>query len=577
MKTRFSSIALVASSMLGFAACARGATSAGGSSSGGAGQGGQSASATSGPSGQGGQGGVLPTSIQASSTSSTSSTSSSGSAGGSTTSVTTGQGGGDGGQGGGDAHDAGPSLCGNKMLDTGEQCDGDDFGGKTCSGIGLGSGSLLCNEYCGIVASNCIPKESCGDGQDNDKDGDIDCLDGDCAMAVVCLDSCAAPQGATVPGYFYGNTRYHASAHQGSCTTTSGGEVIYRVTAPTTGTMIFTLETPENLNAPDFSLSIRTACGNDASEIACVDHVHPDGGSDPEKLSRDVTQGETLYVVVDSVAPDSGGNYNLQIDMPLPEGKDFPDSCSDFLDGDSDGLVDCDDPSACQSLPDCVPGASATGAACSKQTECAANHNDPICLDEKHGYVGGYCSEFCDLAAPDCTGSAVCADIGLQSIHGACLAACMTDADCRTGYSCVDKGLSSKVCTTPPESDCDDHNDNDKNGLIDCEDPGCTTSAACVAGSKATGQPCKNHNECFSGTNDPFCIDTSKHKYPGGYCSEFCSLTTDDCGPGAICTNFLATSGSANGLCFHTCASKSECRTGYLCLDVGSTKKVCVH
>ena len=566
MGKQFTSVVLVASAMLGFAACATGADSNEGTSNAG---GGQSTSGSS-TSGQGGAGGVTMSSQMSSS----SSAGGAGGAGSGPTSVTIGQGGSDGQGGGAGGQDGGPSLCGNGVLDPGEQCDDKDFGGKTCSSIGLDSGELICNKYCGIVASNCIPKESCADGMDNDKDGETDCLDSDCAKAAVCIDSCASPKSVPVPVYLHDDTSYHASSQRGSCTSASGGEVIYRIKAPTTGVMSFELGTYDIAN---FSLSLRTACGDDASEVACVDDIDPNVSSDPEVLLRDVVQGEVLYVVVDSVAPDSVGSYNLQIDMVLPEGEDFPGSCSDFSDSDNDGRIDCDDPSACQSMPDCVPGMAATGSACSEQTECAANHNDPICLGEKQGYVDGYCSEFCDLTTPDCAGDALCADIGLRSLHGVCLDGCVTDTDCRTGYACVDLGLSGKVCTPPPESTCDDYTDNDQNGFVDCEDRGCAASAACVAGSKATGQPCTAHNECFSDTTDPFCIDLGHYKYPGGYCSEFCDLKNDDCGPGAICTNWIPASESGSGLCFHTCKSTAECRSGYKCLDIGASKKACVH
>src|SRR5262245_22460406 len=54
----------------------------------------------------------------------------------------------------------GASLCGNGQLDPGEACDGKEFGGKTCQTFGLGSGQLECNDFCGIVVSTCVPKES---------------------------------------------------------------------------------------------------------------------------------------------------------------------------------------------------------------------------------------------------------------------------------------------------------------------------------------------------------------------------------------------------------------------------------
>jgi len=45
--------------------------------------------------------------------------------------------------------------CGNGVLESGEQCDGTELGGKTCESLGLGSGTLACNSACKFETSGC--------------------------------------------------------------------------------------------------------------------------------------------------------------------------------------------------------------------------------------------------------------------------------------------------------------------------------------------------------------------------------------------------------------------------------------
>ena len=49
-----------------------------------------------------------------------------------------------------------PSLCGNGVVDPGEQCDGSDLDGQTCSSQGFaGGGTLSCNNDCTFNISQC--------------------------------------------------------------------------------------------------------------------------------------------------------------------------------------------------------------------------------------------------------------------------------------------------------------------------------------------------------------------------------------------------------------------------------------
>ncbi|MEP7122803.1 MAG: PPC domain-containing protein [Byssovorax sp.] len=409
MRTRSYLTALGALCLLGPAACAASLTpsgAGGGTTSGDAvgGAGGSSATTSS----------VSASSSASSATTSSSSASSSASASGT---------------------GGGPNLCGNGHVDPGETCDGSDFNGKDCTTFGLGGGTLQCNSFCGVVVSACTPKENCLDGVDNDQDGQIDCDDSDCTLTPTCTDSCTPPKQVSIPTFDFASTQGRPAIHKASCTSVSGSELIYQFTAPTTDTYTVTLS---SFSGADFTLSLRTACGDDASELACVS-TPASMGEDNELLVIDAKQGGTYFVMVDTVGS-PGGDFDLTIEVPQPE-----TSCGDFVDDDGDGYLDCDDPTSCQGSFECIPGAGVTGEPCFQSNDCAANQGDPACLSDAEGFPGGYCTEFCDLAVNDCAGDAVCAQLGF-SVHGLCLDGCLTNGDCRPGYTCQDLMLSKKVC-----------------------------------------------------------------------------------------------------------------------------------
>ena len=47
------------------------------------------------------------------------------------------------------------TVCGDSVKDTGEACDGSDFGSSTCSSNGFSGGSLTCSSSCTISTSSC--------------------------------------------------------------------------------------------------------------------------------------------------------------------------------------------------------------------------------------------------------------------------------------------------------------------------------------------------------------------------------------------------------------------------------------
>jgi len=62
--------------------------------------------------------------------------------------------------------------CGDGIINTGEKCDGTEFGEKTCqTETGLESGNLACNEDCTISSVDC---KGCGDGTCQSELGETD-------------------------------------------------------------------------------------------------------------------------------------------------------------------------------------------------------------------------------------------------------------------------------------------------------------------------------------------------------------------------------------------------------------------
>ncbi len=66
-----------------------------------------------------------------------------------------------------------PETCGNGRLDPGEQCEGADLGGETCTSRGYLEGALSCDASCQLDESDC---SACGDGV---KDPGEECDGGD--------------------------------------------------------------------------------------------------------------------------------------------------------------------------------------------------------------------------------------------------------------------------------------------------------------------------------------------------------------------------------------------------------------
>lgn len=190
-------------------------------------------------------------------------------------------------------------VCGNDIVEAGEECEPEGPEPGECINAGFETGTLGCNADCTYDVDDCDGTERCYDGQDNDGDGNWDCSDEDCEEA--CSSSCDVTAVLTDGDSLIGNNRGHAAELQLSCSPTEHGpEVVYAVEVAEDGVLDATVVVG---NFPNLGVAIRTSCEDDASEVAC-------GGP---RATAEVSAGDTVYVVVQGVSPADAGEYELHV------------------------------------------------------------------------------------------------------------------------------------------------------------------------------------------------------------------------------------------------------------------------
>jgi hypothetical protein len=282
-------------------------------------------------------------------------------------------------------------------------------------------------------------------------------------------DTCAtAPVvgNGSYQGTYTGATNDYDPTSAG-CTTWDevGPDVAYSVILPA-GEDLTAIVFPDTADA---SIYIVTDCSNLSSCVAGADEGGP-GSAEGVGYTNPTNQPQTLFIIVDAYNASDDGDFTLSINI----GDETV--CTDFNDNDGDGEFDCGDATACQGSAACTVGASAIGAACTANTQCTATGSDPACLtDTLFGFPGGYCSEWCNLAADDCSGDGICFDFGVQ--EGLCLDGCAVNGDCRAGYYCEQLG---PICLNIPAA-CSaataatlGSNAGDTTGAPDGMDSGCS-------------------------------------------------------------------------------------------------------
>ncbi len=128
-------------------------------------------------------------------------------------------------------------------------------------------------------------------------------------------------------------------------------------------------------------------------------------------------------------------------------------SCTDGIDNDADGKVDCDD-SECAADPACAP---ASEASCNDGID---NDNDgKIDCDDSDCSASPFCGPATEMSCVDGIDNDADGKIDCE------------DSDCATDPACV---------TPTTETSCTDGIDNDADGQIDCADTDCNAAPVCT-------------------------------------------------------------------------------------------------
>jgi cysteine-rich repeat protein len=214
----------------------------------------------------------------------------------------------------------------NGTLEPGETCDGANLNGHDCTDLGYANAAGMVCTGCSLNAAGC--KAVCGN---NMVEPGEQCDDGGVMPGDGCSATCQteSPTGLTCQTAIpvsLGNgtttrtgTTVGGGAHAGAgCSGDAGADVIYAVTVTASGFLTASLKRgPTDF---DSVLYVSNACSDMSAvnDLLCADSYDPtnnqplDGG---EVVSLRVQQGQTVYVFVDGFAMADAGNYQLTLDL----------------------------------------------------------------------------------------------------------------------------------------------------------------------------------------------------------------------------------------------------------------------
>lgn len=361
------------------------------------------------------------------------------------------------------------------------------------------------------VSVSCVPAHEirCGDGLDEDADGQADCADSDCAGTDECPSaycvpvwalSCNSKDFATNYGLWSTSliTSYgDANENKGCLDNTyayEGPEFAYRFDAP--GDFNVTVRLGNESAMTD--LLILKDNGNGCQPLDCV-------AWGQKKVSFPAQSGERYYFVVDGYQG-AKGSFDIEV---LCTGF-VETSCHNNEDDDLDSFTDCDDPD-CFGALECVHECLAARTIECGHKEAFANFGWGSTLAISQYSPSPQCPSY-QYTGPEIAyrfvapyDMQVTANLQLETASTDLLVlegeACLPTACIAYGLSSVTfnavagqtyhivvdgfKGeagtfLFDLACTAPTEVLCDDGVDNDGDGLVDCADQAdCSSSPLC--------------------------------------------------------------------------------------------------
>ncbi len=335
-----------------------------------------------------------------------------------------------------------------------------------------------------------IASENCANGTDDDADGLTDCNDPDCAADPACRPtSCQMAQvigcGASTAGSTLDGVASYAN-YGNNCTggyAMSGAEVVYKVLAGT-GTQVTARLVMINSGTDLDMLLLSGAC----DPAQCVTgSLNPPGQAETLTFTMD---GAERFLVIETYQ--NAGGYTLQLtcenEQPVPE------NCTNGIDDDGDGRIDCDDPdcqgeNACPLPPeDCTNSADddGDGRADCADADCFTHADCRNALENCTNGIDDDYDDFADCADADCLGQPGCA----ASQDENCANGKDDDKD---GYAdCTDPLCRTVAACHPGLEDCANGKDDDADGRTDCSDADCQTFADCSGWAE----------NCFNGVDD---------------------------------------------------------------------------